>query len=543
MVQKKEYAYKLLLLLSDGAALVAAYSLSLWLRFVAFQDFFDKSEAPGTLETYALLMPLLVAAWLVIFRSCGCYAATHGPVDTAFSVFKGAFYGSLFIFAVDSLFRGFSYSRGALFLFIPLSAVLVLLFRVIVRKTQMSLLARTHGLVRLAILGTEAAAEKLAREIVNRPNIGYDLVGIVVEAGVDGASGPGVASFAVNRRGPDAPALSNGPAVATTATTAVAQAAQAAAAPARDTATAAAVPPASARKGFPDRPVLGSADRLAVLIREHALDEVWIAMPSAERAVIKGLLDVCLEMRISWKIVPDLYAILVDWLKLDSLGGVPLLGMRRSNITGVNVLLKRLMDLALASVLLVLFGPLMLVVALLIKLTSPGPVLFKQKRVGQDGRRFVFLKFRSMYPRTRQAKHRDFATAWVHGSGRAVEEERGRQVYKMTRDPRVTPIGRLLRKFSLDELPQLFNVLKGDMSVIGPRPPIPYEVDVYKEWHRRRLEAKPGITGLWQVRGRNRLPFDEMVKLDIYYIENWSVVLDLQIMFKTVWVMLFGSAY
>lgn len=528
MVQKREYAYKVVLLLSDAAALAAAYAASLWLRFAVFTEFFDKQEAPSTLETYAFLMPFLVATWLVIFRSCGAYAVTHRTVDSAFALLKGVFYGTLFIFAVHSLFRGFSYSRGALVFFIPLALVLALIFRVIVRRTRMSVLSGTRSLVRLAIVGSDATAERLAREIVDRPDIGYDLVGLIGEPGGTGAGGEPRGARPPARPTPLATAASDGgtPAAAASPVLAVA-----------DT-------PATARSpGFPDRPALGTADRLAVLIREHALDEVWVAMPNAERTVLKGLLDVCLAAKISWKIVPDLYAIMVDWLKLDSLGGIPLLGMRRSNITGLNVAIKRAMDLVMVSLLLLVFGLPMAVIAALIRLTSPGPALFRQKRVGQNGRRFVFLKFRSMYPRTRAARHKDFAKAWIHGSAAGVEADGGARIFKMTRDPRITPVGRFLRKFSLDELPQLFNVLRGDMSLIGPRPPIPYEVDIYRDWHRRRLEVKPGITGLWQVRGRNRLPFDEMVKLDIYYIENWSLLLDLQIIFKTVWVMLFGEAY
>ncbi|MBI5367315.1 MAG: sugar transferase [Planctomycetes bacterium] len=518
MVQKREYAFKVMLLVSDACALVAAYALSLWLRFVLFSPYFDKQEDPGTLEAYAYLMPMLVAAWLVIFRASGAYAGTHRLVDTALVLTKGVFYGTLFILAAHSLARGFSYSRGALLFFVPLALVGSFLCRVVVQRTRMRVLAGTNSLIRLAIIGTEAAAEKLAREIAHRPEIGYDLVGII------GEPAPARAGAAPEASAPPAPAPRSGSALAVAVATPV-------------------IAPPASRPGFPDRPFLGTADRLAVLLREHALDEVWIAMPSAERAAIRELLEVCLEAKISWKIVPDLYAMLVDWLNLDSLGGVPLLGMKRNNITGLNVAVKRALDLALASGLLLIFSPIMALAALLIRLSSPGAVLFRQARVGKGGRIFTCYKFRTMYVAAGEARHEEFAKAWVQGAEAAVEQRGSAQVYKMTSDPRVTGIGRFLRKFSLDELPQLFNVVKGEMSVIGPRPPIQYEVDIYQEWHRRRLEVNPGITGLWQVSGRNRLSFDEMVKLDVYYIENWSVLLDLKIAFKTAWVMLFGDAY
>jgi lipopolysaccharide/colanic/teichoic acid biosynthesis glycosyltransferase len=159
----------------------------------------------------------------------------------------------------------------------------------------------------------------------------------------------------------------------------------------------------------------------------------------------------------------------------------------------------------------------MLITTLLIKLTSKGPILFMQKRVGYNGKRFTFLKFRTMYEGINRTIHKDFTKQWIEGTVEQNDSEQ-KTVYKIKADPRRTPIGKWLRKFSIDELPQFFNVLKGDMSLVGPRPSLAYEVEQYKEWHKRRLETKPGITGLWQVSGRNLLSFEEMVKLDIYYI-------------------------
>lgn len=173
-------------------------------------------------------------------------------------------------------------------------------------------------------------------------------------------------------------------------------------------------------------------------------------------------------------------------------------------------------------------------IAAAIKLTSPGPVLFRQKRVGQHGRHFVFFKFRSMYVGTDSAAHQKYMKQLIAGTAASEPHNGTGRVYKLTRDPRITPIGAFLRRTSLDEVPQFLNVLLGDMSLVGPRPPIPYEVESYDAWHRRRLLAvKPGITGLWQVGGRNKLKFDEMVRLDLQYAASWSVWLDLKILFKT----------
>ncbi len=196
---------------------------------------------------------------------------------------------------------------------------------------------------------------------------------------------------------------------------------------------------------------------------------------------------------------------------------------------------KRAVDIAGSLSALLILAPIMAAIAALVKLTSPGPVLFKQQRVGHYGRSFSFWKFRSMVCNNNQAIHEEFVkTLITNHNGAAHQPNDGQQAYKLTNDPRITPIGRFLRRSSLDELPQLFNVLVGDMSLVGPRPPIPYEVKYYDTWHRRRvLAAKPGITGLWQVTGRSRVGFDEMVRLDLRYAISWSLWLDLKILLQT----------
>ncbi|MDH3197873.1 MAG: sugar transferase [Candidatus Krumholzibacteria bacterium] len=201
---------------------------------------------------------------------------------------------------------------------------------------------------------------------------------------------------------------------------------------------------------------------------------------------------------------------------------------------------KRLVDLISATSVIVFGMPFYLMIAAMIKLTSEGPVLFVQDRVGADGRTFKFYKFRTMVAGTSDSNHRDVAESFINGNMIGRCEKSGRPVYKLQHDPRVTPIGRFLRRTSLDELPQFINVLRGEMSLVGPRPPLAYELAHYKEWHKGRLAAKPGLTGLWQVSGRSTVPFDEMVMLDLFYIENWSLALDLKIILRTVPVMLFG---
>lgn len=197
-------------------------------------------------------------------------------------------------------------------------------------------------------------------------------------------------------------------------------------------------------------------------------------------------------------------------------------------------LMKRLMDIVGSATALALLAPIFLVVAVLVKLSSKGPVLFKQERLGQFGKTFTFLKFRSMYANNDRKIHQEFMRRVIKGDHDGEVEGGNKKVYKMTNDPRVTKIGSLLRRTSLDELPQFINVLKGDMSLVGPRPPIAYECKEYDIWHRRRvLEIKPGITGLWQIKGRSRVRFDDMVRLDLQYVRTWSLWLDLQILAQT----------
>jgi lipopolysaccharide/colanic/teichoic acid biosynthesis glycosyltransferase len=200
--------------------------------------------------------------------------------------------------------------------------------------------------------------------------------------------------------------------------------------------------------------------------------------------------------------------------------------------------IKRAVDICGSSFALIGFLPAFAVIAVLVKMTSPGPVLFCQNRVGQYGKEFIFFKFRTMYVDNDQRIHREYVTKLIAG---ASDPEHANGVYKLTNDPRVTPLGRFLRKMSLDELPQFVNVLRDDMSLVGPRPPLPYEYERYQTWHKRRvLELKPGLTGLWQVEGRSRTTFDEMVRMDLRYANIRSLWLDLKILMRTPAAMLSG---
>jgi exopolysaccharide biosynthesis polyprenyl glycosylphosphotransferase len=292
-------------------------------------------------------------------------------------------------------------------------------------------------------------------------------------------------------------------------------------------------------------PLLGGPHRLAELSAVWPTLEVAIAMPDATWEHQERVVQLCESHRIHWWIVPWMMHSLALGFKVDLLGDVPIIGPVTSNIAGLNFVLKRGFDLLVASFLIVLSAPLIMLAAAAIWLKDGPPVLFRQTRIGRHGQPFELLKLRTMYRDAGDGPHRDYVHSWIREDAPATEEVdhkgAGEAFFKMRDDPRIMAIGRILRRFSIDELPQLINVWRGDMSLVGPRPALPYELELYQEWHRRRLEAAPGITGLWQVSGRNRLSFSEMVRLDVQYLQDWTLAGDLKILLRTVPALLWGS--
>jgi exopolysaccharide biosynthesis polyprenyl glycosylphosphotransferase len=275
--------------------------------------------------------------------------------------------------------------------------------------------------------------------------------------------------------------------------------------------------------------VVGDLGQVARLARQHFIDEVIITERCATPAVIE-LVETARELDIEVLVVPGFYDELTPEAPIEYLGDFPVVALHRRNGKVVAQLFKRIWDLAVSAALLILLLPTLAVIALLIKLSTPGPVLYRADRVGKKGRIFHCLKFRTMVVNAEQLKQ-----------SLAAQNERDSILFKIKDDPRVTPIGRFLRKFSLDELPQLFNVLRGDMSLVGPRPPIASEVERYEIEHFRRLEVLPGLTGLWQIRARQDPSFERYVALDLAYVENWSFWLDLKILVRTAEVVLRGT--
>ena len=290
-------------------------------------------------------------------------------------------------------------------------------------------------------------------------------------------------------------------------------------------------------------PVLGHPDQLPNIIRVHPCLEAAIAIPDAPLAAQARMVELCEESRLRWWVVPWVYRSAPTGLRVDTVGLIPLVGRRGSNVEGLNYLIKRSFDIVCATLILIVAMPIIAIAALAILIFDGRPIFFRQQRIGVQGRRFEMLKLRTMKATAADNVHRQYVKRWISNGRNAAAQADGNgdKVFKLANDSRVTRAGRILRRFSIDEFPQLFNVVRGDMSLIGPRPALPYEVEHYQDWHRRRLEGMPGITGLWQVSGRNQVSFDEMVKLDVQYLEDWSLVSDIRILFRTIPVLLRGE--
>lgn len=274
--------------------------------------------------------------------------------------------------------------------------------------------------------------------------------------------------------------------------------------------------------------------KLEKIVENSPCDEIILADSNLKEAQVARILDFCRIHQIALKMTPNLLLVRSSHIDIQQLAGIPILEFKRTPLDGWGRIIKRAVDIFGSIILIIILSPIMIIAALLVKLTSKGPILFRQERVGLD-KNFTFLKFRSM--------KFEYCTGDSYGGKKAQEfreslkkkkNEVDGPVFKIKNDPRITGAGKFLRKTSIDELPQLFNVLKGEMSLVGPRPPMPEEVAEYSDFQKRRLGVKPGITGLWQVSGRSELSFDEWVKLDAYYIEHWSLWLDFVILLRTV---------
>lgn len=278
-----------------------------------------------------------------------------------------------------------------------------------------------------------------------------------------------------------------------------------------------------------DLPILGSVADVRHVVESKEIDNVVIALPQKAYGLINQLTVALHDTPVNVRVVPDYFSLAIYRASVEDFGGLPMINLRDPALNEVQRVIKRLFDLALGGVITLFALPLMAVIALAVKLDSPGPVFFRQQRVGENGRLFGMYKFRSMVQNAEALQDQ------VHKTN-----ENGQTIYKSPNDPRVTRIGRFLRRTSLDELPQLFNVLKGDMSLVGPRPELPWLVGQYEPWQHKRLAVPQGMTGWWQVNGRANKPLHLHSEDDIYYVQHYSLWMDIYILLKTPWVVMRG---
>src|SRR6266404_3832688 len=459
----------------------------IWHRTVTGGLTWSRQFAP-----YALLVPLVIPIRLLLFRYYDLYRirGEFSFVEDMARVFRAIAIGSLLIVGATFMYRGgvayraFSYSRAIFLLDFLLALVSLGALRMLLRAGQIMVRRRGVNLIPTLIVGRGPEAALCIQEMRARPELGYRVIGIVENGPVD----------------PSSPAC------------------------------------------FEGVPVIADLKSLPEAIRESGANEVIISDPNVPgEALFDVMIQTGRRRGVEFRIAPTLLNCLPSKTEIDQVGSLPMVTLFRSPLSSAARVTKRASDLIIASLAIAIFSPLWLLVALLVKLDSVGPVFYRQERVGMDGRVFLFYKFRTMRAGTDDAIHREFQRRYIGGQPDTNLGDDQRPAYKLRKDDRVTRLGHVLRRASIDELPQLFNVLRGDMSIVGPRPPIPYEVESYQLWHRKRLDMKPGITGLWQVSGRNRLPFDEMVRMDLYYIENWSLLLDLKIILQTLPVMWRGE--
>ncbi|MCP4202873.1 MAG: sugar transferase [bacterium] len=457
---------------ADLVIMVGAFAFATW---VLSQESLGQLLAVRLKLVNSILFLVLLVLWYLTFKAFDLYRLRRfsSPWNEAWTVLKATSVGAVAVLNAGFLFQVQLVTPQFIVLFWLSAIAATTLMRVLFRTLLERIRVRGRNISHVLIVGTNERARKYARSVRSRPELGYGVIGFVDDPW------PGLEEFY--------------------------------------------------REG--EKLVVG-IDELVEYLRGNVVDEVVMALPfSSAYGKSARIVSLCEEQGITVRFLSDIFNLNLAKSRVEMFQGEPVIVMRTGQMEGGGVVVKRALDFTLALVQLIILGPLLLGVALLIKRTSPGPVLFVQKRVGRNKRVFNLLKFRTM----------------VEGAEARLAEieelnEVSGPVFKIKNDPRVTPIGRILRKTSIDEMPQLLNVLIGDMSLVGPRPlPVRDFEGFDRDWHRRRFSVRPGITCLWQVSGRNSVPFEQWMELDMKYIDEWSLWMDLKILAKTIPAVLSGS--
>jgi exopolysaccharide biosynthesis polyprenyl glycosylphosphotransferase len=450
----------------DAALVILAFLLSYYLRYeVQFLQPVDEANA-APFNPYLPYTAIFALLMLLFNQSAGLYRERRGRTwwDEVFAISNSATNAAVAVMAISFLLRPLVFSRLLIVQAALLAVAIQGFWRLVLRGVQSQMRKRGIGIERVLVVGAGEVGRSVLQTIVARPDLGYKVIGFLDDDPERGTTDLGRV------------------------------------------------------------PALGSADNLPQIISGQQVDTVIITLPWHVQRKIVGIIRECEKKRIRVRTVPDLFELSLSQVQVEMLGGIPLLGLNGdTQLHASSRLVKRGLDIGLALVALPVIVVIVLLTAVAIRLDTPGPIFFAQRRVGLNGRLFTVYKFRSMVPNA-EALHEKL----IRQTGEDPRHP------KLANDPRVTRVGRWIRRFSLDELPQIYNILLGEMSWVGPRPATPQEVELYEAWHRQRLRVLPGLTGLWQVSGRNEVPFEEMCLLDIYYIDNWSLGLDLQIILRTI---------
>lgn len=473
----KQYPlYKFVLAGCDYVVLLAAWMLAISIRFYDL-TWVELLSRP-LVRTQGALIVVYSLVWIIIFQHFSLYKLNlfMSFGEQVWAILRSLVYGLLGLILITFVVKRLDFveSRLVLAMFVGISLIAITLFRTLVFKPLFAFASEKKIIRRkVLVIGGKRTAKMVAGEIDEDNSHGFDVVGFVND---ELAAGELVYENLEN---------------------------------------------------------LGSLDELDALVERHKIDEIIIAESDVTHDKLLDIIDIAQATRAEVRLVSELYNIIPEKVLLEKYLGIPIVKMPQNYDNALFSVYKRVFDVTATLVGLVVLAIPFLLIALIIKLTSKGPVFYNHTRIGKDCKPFVFYKFRTMYAGNDDSSHRAFVADLIQG-------ESGDAVKKIENDPRVTSIGKFLRRTSLDELPQLFNVLKGDMSLVGPRPCMPYELEEYQDWHRRRLSVTPGCTGLWQVAGRSAVDFNDMVILDLFYIDNMSPLFDLRIIFRTLPVMLFA---
>lgn len=475
----KQYPkYKFVLAFCDYVLLISAWIAAILIRFYSV-PLMDLLSRP-LVRTQGALIIIYSLVWIVIFQHFNLYKLNlfMSFGEQVMSIFKSLLYGLIGLVLVTFVVKRLDFveSRLVLALFVGISLVAIVAFRTLVFRRLFAFASQKKLLRRrVLIIGKDRTAKMVAAQIAVDDSHGFEVVGFVNE---NTSTGERIFEELLN---------------------------------------------------------LGSLADLRSLVDKHRIDEVIIAESDVTHQSLLQIIDQAQATSAEVRLVSELYNIIPEKVLLERYLGIPIVKMPQNYESALFNVYKRVFDVLVTVAALVVLAIPFLIIALIIRLTSTGPVFYSHTRIGKDCQPFTFYKFRTMYVGNDDSSHRAFVSDFIKS------DKTAKTVKKIENDPRVTPIGRLLRRTSLDELPQLFNVLRGDMSLVGPRPCMPYELEKYEEWHKRRLSVTPGCTGLWQVAGRSAVDFSDMVILDLFYIDNMSPLFDLRIIFRTVPVMLLAK--